>query len=93
VLRTKGDVGAAIGDFRDTGDYFRVVYGKGQAALLTARQKAGADAFDAALRCYVNADAWTIATPADVGAALAGLPAAVRVLEEAGALRPGDVPR
>ena len=93
VLHGQGDVGAAIGDFPDTRDYFRVVYGKGEAALLTARQRAGAAEFDAAVRCYVNANAWTIATPADVGAALANLPAAVRVLMDAGALRPGDVPR
>jgi hypothetical protein len=93
ALRVRGDVGAAIGAFTTTRDYFRVVYGKGEAALLTARRKAGAGAFDAAVRCYVNANAWSIATPADVGAALAGLPAGVRVLVDAGALRPGDVPR
>ena len=92
-LRLPGDVGDAIGDFRDDNAYFSVVYGKGEAALLTARQAAGADAFDAAVRCYVDANAWTIATPADVGAALADLPAATRVLLEAGALQPDDVPR
>src|SRR4051794_26897879 len=70
-LRITGDVGDAIGDFPNSNEYFSVVYGKGEAALLTARQAAGADAFDAAMRCYVNANAWTIATPADVGAALA----------------------
>ena len=57
ALQGPGEVGAAIGDFHDTGDYFRVVYGKGEAALLTARQQAGAAAFDAAVRCYVNAAA------------------------------------
>jgi hypothetical protein len=93
ALQAKGEVGAAIGDFADTADYFRVVYAKGAAALLTARSKAGAPAFDAALRCYLNANAWTIATPADVGAAFAGLPAAVRVLLDAGALGEDDVPR
>jgi hypothetical protein len=92
-LRLPGDVGDAIGDFRDDNAYFSVVYGKGEAALLTARQAAGADAFDAAVRCYANANAWTIATPADVGAALAGLPAATGVLVEAGALDRDDVPR
>jgi hypothetical protein len=93
ALREKGDVGSAIGDFPDTRDYFRVVYAKGEAALLTARGRAGAAAFEAAVRCYLDADAWRIATPADVGAALAGLPAAVRVLLDAGALDEGDVPR
>jgi hypothetical protein len=93
MLGERGDVGAAIGDFSDTPTYFRVVYAKGEAALLTARRRAGAAAFDAAVCCYLDADAWRIATPADVGAALAGLPAAVRVLQDAGALDEGDVPR
>ena len=35
---------------------------------------AGPEAFDAAIRCYVDANAWSIATPDDVGAALADLP-------------------
>ena len=61
--------------------------------LLTARERAGADAFDAALRCYVDAQAWQIATPADVATALADLPAALDVLEQAGALDPEDLPR
>jgi hypothetical protein len=34
----------------------------------------------------VNADAWRIATPADLSAALANLPAAIAVLKKAGAL-------
>jgi hypothetical protein len=38
------------------------------------------------VRCYVNANAWRIARPADLERALAGLPAAVTVLREAGAL-------
>lgn len=93
ALQRPGDVGDAIGDFADDDQYFSVVYGKGEAALLTARDRAGADAFDGAVRCYVNANAWTITTPADVGAALAHLPAATGVLVDAGALTPGDVPR
>jgi hypothetical protein len=93
ALQRPGDVGDAIGQFTDDEQYFAVVYGKGEAALLTARERAGPGAFDAAVRCYVDAEAWTIATPADVGAALARLPAATAVLEQAGALRPGDVPR
>ena len=44
--------------------YYSTTYDKGAAALLAARAAAGADAFDAALRCYVNANAWRIATPA-----------------------------
>ncbi len=41
---------------------------------------------DAALRCYVDADAWTIATPDDVARTLQDLPAALDVLTAAGAL-------
>jgi hypothetical protein len=93
ALAQPGDVGDAIGAFPDSNRYFSVVYGKGEAALLTARRTAGPAVFDAAVRCYVNANAWTIATPADVGAALADLPAATDVLVRAGALQPGDVPR
>ena len=74
-----------MADFSDDGTYFDVVYGKGGAALLAAREAAGPEAFDAAIRCYVDANAWSIATPDDVGAALADLPAARR--------RPRPTPR
>ena len=77
----------------DTGTYFDVVYGKGAAALLAAREAVGADAFDAALRCYVDANAWTVATPADVAVALADLPEALAVLARAQAVGKDDVPR
>ena len=81
--------------------YFRVVYDKGGAALLAAREAAGAEAFDAAIRCYVDASAWSIATPDDLGRALADLPEALAVLNTAGrpgqgrraALRPGAANR
>jgi hypothetical protein len=92
LLATDGDVGGSMASFPDDRRYVTAVYGKGEAALLTARQQAGAEAFDAALRCYVDARAWTIATPADVGAALADLPAALTVLEQAGALDQEDLP-
>jgi hypothetical protein len=87
ALRLPGDVGASIDQFADDGEYFDTVYGKGGAALLAARDAAGADAFDRAMRCYVDANAWTIATPADVATAFARLPAAIDVLVDAGALR------
>jgi hypothetical protein len=86
-LQTPGDVGADVGSFADDGRYFAVVYGKGGAALLAARSAAGPDAFDAALRCYVDAQAWRTARPGDLARALADLPAALDVLEQAGALR------
>jgi aminopeptidase N len=68
-------------------EYFALVYGKGSAVLHEARRAAGPDRFDAAIRCYVNANAWRIARPADVAAALKGLPPALAVLRQAGALR------
>ena len=80
------------GPVRQRLGYVRLAYGKGGAALLAAREAAGAEAFDAALRCYVDANAWTIATPDDVAAALADLPAALDVLTEAGALDADDLP-
>ena len=94
-LSADGDVGDSMQGFADEGTrfYFETVYSKGGAALHAARDAAGAEAFDAALRCYVDANAWTIATPDDVGAALAELPAAVAVLTRAGALDEDDVPR
>ena len=66
--------------------YYNTTYGKGAAALIAARAAGPPDRFDAALRCYVNANAWRIAKPADLATALAGLPASSKVLQDAGAL-------
>jgi hypothetical protein len=82
-----GEVGAGINDFPNMETYFGTVYGAGAQALHQARQAAGPARFDAALRCYVNANAWRIARPADVAAALHDLPAALAVLRKAHALR------
>ena len=92
LLATDGDVGGSMAEFPDDREYVTAVYGKGAAMLLTARQQAGEEEFDAALRCYVDAQAWGIATPVDVGTALADLPAALAVLRQAGALDPEDLP-
>ena len=93
TLARPGRVGAAIGDFANDAEYFSTVYGKGEAALLTARQQAGPDRFDAALRCYIDTNAWRIARPSDVAAALHGLPKAQLVLLKAGALQKSDLVR
>ena len=50
------------------------------------------EAFDAALRCYIDANAWSVATPADVAVALADLPEALVVLGQAQAVAKDDVP-
>ena len=93
ALSMNGAVGGSMADFPDDGDYFPVVYDKGGSALLAARVAAGPEAFDAAIRCYVDANAWSIATPEDVYAALDDLPAALPPLIDAQALGKDDVPR
>jgi hypothetical protein len=87
ALRLPGAVGDSTTDYgSNESAYYATVYGKGAAALTAARDAGPAPRFDAAMRCYVNANAWRIARPADVATALAGLPASVKVLEDAGAL-------
>jgi aminopeptidase N len=71
-----------------SGIYYRSVYVQGAAALLRARAAVGAAAFDRAIRCYVARSAHTVATPANLATALAGLPAAAAILRRAGALPP-----
>jgi aminopeptidase N len=85
-LGIRGPVAGTMADFADQDDYEDRVYSKGAAALETARNAVGAEAFDEAVRCYVESQAWTIARPEDLARALADLPEAVDVLVEAGAL-------
>jgi hypothetical protein len=92
-LGLEGPVDGSMAEYGSTREYFRHVYGKGGAALLAAREAAGPEAFDAAIRCYVDATAWSIATPDDLGRALADLPSALAVLNRADALDKDDVPR
>ncbi|QNG36154.1 M1 family metallopeptidase [Geodermatophilaceae bacterium NBWT11] len=92
ALAEEAPVGGTMADFPTDAAYVETVYGKGAAALAEARDAAGAEAFDTAVRCYVDATAWTTATPADLALALADLPAATRVLVEAGALDEDDLP-
>ncbi len=51
----------------DVQRYYFTTYDKGSAALEAARRAAGAAGLDAALRCYVAANAWRIATPGRPG--------------------------
>jgi hypothetical protein len=67
--------------------YYRSVYIQGAVALLQARRAAGAASFDTALRCHIRRNAHRITTPNDLRTSLAKLPAALRVLTAAGALR------
>jgi hypothetical protein len=87
TLDRKGVVDTPTADYgSNANDYYFVTYDKGAAALHAARQAVGDSAFDRAIRCYINANAWTIAGPGDVENALAGLPAAVAILQAAGAV-------
>jgi aminopeptidase N len=67
-------------------DYYFVTYDKGAAALEAARDEAGPAQWDAALRCYVNANAWRIANPPDLAGALKQFPKSLAILTRAGAL-------
>ncbi len=88
ALRVSAPVDASTESYGDNvNGYYFTTYYKGAAALFAARQAAGAAKWDAALRCYVAANAWRIANPPDLRKALAGLPAAVAELRKAGALR------
>jgi aminopeptidase N len=91
ALRIRGDVGGAMTDFDGQHDYEARVYEKGAAALHAAREAAGEHAFDVAVRCYVETNAWAIARPEDLARALGGLEPALDVLVEAGALDRKDV--
>ncbi len=87
ALHLPGRVDRPTADYgNDEQGYYSTTYDKGAAALHAARAAAGPDKFDAAIRCYVNANAWRIAVPADLAKALRGLPAAIAVLKKAGAL-------
>lgn len=85
----EGFLGASTAFWAERGTSDRVyaqsVYGQGARAFALAREAAGADAFDAALRAYVAEQAHQIATPADLAQAFAAVPEAVAVLTDAGA--------
>lgn len=85
-LEVPGDVGDPMTAFADSEEYTDVVYGKGGAMLTTARDAVGADRFDPALRCYLNAQAWQVAVPDDVAVAFADLPEAIEIFTDAGAV-------
>ncbi|MCV2490680.1 M1 family aminopeptidase [Geodermatophilus sp. YIM 151500] len=71
---------------RPNSTYFDTVYTIGGAALVEARTRAGAEAFDAALADYLAANAHSVATPNDVREAFNDLPDVLDVLREVGAL-------
>jgi aminopeptidase N len=88
ALRVQRPVDASTESYGfDENGYYFITYSKGAAALFAARTAAGATKWDAAIRCYVAKNAWRIANPDDLRAAIADLPAGIAALEKAGALR------
>jgi hypothetical protein len=88
ALRVQRPVDASTESYGfDVNAYYYITYSKGAAALFAARAAAGPAKWDAAIRCYVAKNAWRIANPDDLRAAIADLPAAITELEKAGALR------
>jgi hypothetical protein len=87
ALTAKGVVDRSTESYNDdVNGYYFTTYDKGAAALEAAKTAAGAPAWNAALRCYVAANAWRIANPRDLQAELTKLPAALAALRKAGAL-------
>lgn len=88
--RFRGRVGAGLADWANpwgtSQPYVSGVYLAGADALWQARDTIGEEAFDEALRGYLEDNAHQIATPEDFADAFAGTPEAVDVLQEAGAL-------
>jgi aminopeptidase N len=87
ALSAAGDVDRSTESYGDrVRNYYFITYAKGAAALFAARDAAGEEEWDAAIRCYVATNAWRIAGPTDLRAALGELPDAIAELEKAGAL-------
>lgn len=86
-----GPVGGSMQHWAQVPDpdsaYVASVYALGGQTLLEGRNAVGAQSFDAAIRGYLHRNAWRIATPADLSAALTPVPDAAGHLEEAGAFR------
>ena len=86
VLQTPGTVDKSTESYGNEEEmYYFVTYDKGAAALEQARAVAGAAKWDAAMRCYVNKNAWRIANPSDLQAAMKQFPTSIAVLTQAGA--------
>lgn len=86
--RLVGDLGRPMSYWAENGSfdrYVRGVYEQGAAVLLAARNAAGPDRFDTALRAYIAANAHRVAAPADVEAAFTGLPGVDDLLRSHGA--------
>jgi Peptidase family M1 domain len=83
-------VGASMSEWADvrrpSSSYYDTVYTLGGAALVEARERAGHEAFDAALADYLRRNAHSLATPDDVRESFGHLPDVLAVLQDVGAL-------
>jgi hypothetical protein len=87
TLQSPGTVDKSTESYGDEVDtYYFVTYDKGAAALEEARAVATAPKWDAAMRCYVNKNAWRIANPSDFATVMKQFPRSIAVLTQAGAL-------
>jgi len=87
ALAVKGAVDRSTESYgTNANNYYFITYNKGSAALQAARTAAGGAPWDAAVRCYVAANAWRIVNPPDLEKAVAQFPASVAILRKAGAL-------
>lgn len=87
VLGALGDGMTQWAQRRDADSaYVDTVYIDGARTLLRAREVAGTERFDAALRQYLRDNAHEVAEPADLANALVASPEALEVLADSGAL-------
>ncbi len=86
AINAPGRVDSSVESYgADSERYYFTTYNKGAAALHAAERAAGTNRWDAALRCYVAANAWRIVVPSDFRRAIKAFPASVAVLTKAGA--------
>ena len=85
----RGDLGQPMQHWAGRGGfgrYVRGVYDQGAAALIEGRRRMGEEAFDEAMRAYIDTYAHQVVEPEDVEEAFQDLPAVVDLLRDAGGL-------
>jgi hypothetical protein len=85
----RGDLGQPMQHWAGRGGfgrYVRGVYDQGAAALIEGRRRVGEEAFDEAMRAYIDTYAHQVVGPEDVEEAFQDLPAVVDLLRDAGGL-------
>ena len=86
----RGELGRPMTYWADRGGFDRYVngvYDQGAVALIEGQRRVGEDAFDQAMRAYIDTYAHQVVEPADVEQAFKDVPAVVDLLREAGGLQ------